>query len=232
MTFTTQQIKSAYKNLTGEVKDLIGSNETTEFISTNLVEAGLSGEQADMADSEILYAMYGLQSLDSAINNIAKINSKKPGELTDLTAKLQYKIFSKIKFDKPIEESSVEKSDDQVIITQDNKEEALEHLDKMVAENKQTQAQDLGQSSISNLPQMIHNSLPMIEPGEVVHDVPHVEIEAPEIKAPQTPTPPITPAPAPVVAPAPAPATKKVVPPAPSSNRYPEGFDPYREPIV
>ncbi len=64
-----------------------------------------------------------------------------------------------------------------------------------------------------NLPQMIHNSLPMIEPGEVVHDVPHVETKAPEVKVVQPATPP------PVTTPA-------------LSNRYPEGFDPYREPLV
>lgn len=75
-----------------------------------------------------------------------------------------------------------------------------------------------------NLPQAIHNSLPMVEEGEVVHDVPHVETKAPEVKAPQPPIPPPT-------TPTPVPEPKKPATPTPNTH-YEQGKDPYREPIV
>jgi hypothetical protein len=63
-------------------------------------------------------------------------------------------------------------------------------------------------------PAEVHASLPMVEPGETAHDVPHVEQKAPE------------PVPAPA---APAPSKPAFVPP---KSHYSAGQDPYREPLV
>ena len=67
MIYTREQKQSAYKRLPPEIQDLTMDNEVMDLIANTLVEAGLNEEQAALADSEILYAMYCLQSLDDAI---------------------------------------------------------------------------------------------------------------------------------------------------------------------
>ncbi len=62
-----------------------------------------------------------------------------------------------------------------------------------------------------NLPQVLSSNLPMIEEGEVAHEVPHIETPAPIV-------PPTTSAPKPEA-------------PAPKQH-YEGGKDPYREPLV
>lgn len=96
MKFTKEQKLKAYKNLSLDVQNFITYSETTELIETNLSDAGLNEDQAESADSEILYAMYGLQTLHEAIENIAKITNKKAGDLTKLESELQKNIFDKI----------------------------------------------------------------------------------------------------------------------------------------
>lgn len=94
-----------------------------------------------------------------------------------------------------------------------------------------------------------HDNLPMVEPGEVAHEVPHMEAK-PEVAAPPAPVqpasapaaPPASPAPEPVVPAPQAPAgpvktrphsdTRPEKPASPTPDyRYPGGADPYREPI-
>ena len=67
-----------------------------------------------------------------------------------------------------------------------------------------------------SVPEIIHSNLPMVEEGETVHDVPHVE-------QPPTSSPPPTSASAPV-------ATKPGAQ-TPPTVHYPSGQDPYREPL-
>lgn len=97
MIFTREQKKQAYERLSPEVQDLIMDNETTELIAKYLNEVSLYPEQIDPADSEIFYAMHGLQTLTQAINNIAIISNKSVESLTGLKSKLEDRIFSKIR---------------------------------------------------------------------------------------------------------------------------------------
>lgn len=183
---TKEQRKNAYSNLSDEAQFFIMSNETTDLISTALQESGFSEEQADQADSEILYAMYGLQSLDDAMKNIASLSQKPVESLAPLKSKLKENIFDK-----------------------------LEEIKKTSEPRKE--------SSSTNLP--------MVEAGEVAHEVPHVEMpnqeagiknqgvdqEASMEKAEAAPT---------------AQPTEPLKPEAkPPANHYPGGKDPYREPI-
>jgi hypothetical protein len=71
-----------------------------------------------------------------------------------------------------------------------------------------------------------HASLPMVEPGEVAHDVPHVEqpLNAPVSSAPAAP--PLSPPPEVTKA---EPSKPAFVPP---KSHYSSGQDPYREPLV
>src|SRR3989344_2518608 len=96
MVFTLSQKKTAYKKLSKDVQDFIMDSETTDLIEKYLVEVGLSAEQPDSADTEILNAMYGLQTFSEAMANIAKLSNKKVEELSKLRADLENNIFSKI----------------------------------------------------------------------------------------------------------------------------------------
>lgn len=190
MTFTLTQKKEAYQKLSPEVQDFVMSNETAEFITAALSEAGLSGKQADLADSEILYAMYGLQTLDTAMNKISKLSGKKIEELSEFKSKLQENIFSKYKELGVVQEIAPAK-EEPTVITQEAKTE------------------------------LSHTNLPMIEEGEVAHDVPHVEEKVVSSKQQ-------------VVREEPMQKAVQTTPPAqktPPSTHYPGGVDPYREPL-
>lgn len=95
MAFTREQKKEAYEKLSPEVQDFIMDNETTELISGYLKESNLTGEQIDLADTEILCALFGLQTLSEAINNIA-ISNGNPQSFSTLKTNLEENIFSKI----------------------------------------------------------------------------------------------------------------------------------------
>lgn len=96
MTFTLQQKKEAFEKLSDKDKGFIMDNDTTEKIGELLSTSGIDSGLVDFADSEILNAMYGLQTLDSAVDNIsiaANINSE---DLLLLKSKLNDYIFSNL----------------------------------------------------------------------------------------------------------------------------------------
>ena len=96
MNFTNIQLKQAYKKLSAEAQSFVMSNETTELIEKYLQDAKLSEEQENSADSEIWYALLGLQSLSEAIKNIAEANGKSVEDFGELERDLQYNIFDNI----------------------------------------------------------------------------------------------------------------------------------------
>ena len=177
MSYTKEQKQSAYKKLPPEIQDLVMSNETTEFITNALKEVGLSEEHQNLADSEILYTFFCLQSLDDTINNISKISGKNTNDLSKLKSTIQDNILDKYKID----------------------------TKEFIETNK---SNPIAPTSVPEIPPA---NLPMVEEGEVAHTVPHVEqpvttTNSPQIKPEQT----------------------KV--PLPD-YRYPNGKDPYREPL-
>jgi hypothetical protein len=96
MTFTREQQKEAYKKLPAEVQDFIMDNEISDLTDNLLREIELSEEQSIDADSEILYTMYGLQTLSDAINNIATLSGKNIEQLSELKLNLERNIFDNI----------------------------------------------------------------------------------------------------------------------------------------
>ncbi len=96
MTYTKEQIKNSYKKLSPEMQSFIMDPENSEFIENALKKSGLNDDQSNLADSEILYSMYGLQSFSDAMNNISKISNKNIIELSQLKDDLEENIFKKI----------------------------------------------------------------------------------------------------------------------------------------
>ena len=209
MNFTSQQTRSAYKKLPPDVQDLIMDNETTGLITNTLKEVGLSEEQANLTDSEILYALYCLQSLEEAMNNISQLSGKNVNDLSKLRSIVEDNILSKYKinigeFIKMNRSEIPEKEipDKSIIITQDNKEEALKNLDRMVDQQA------------ASIPEIAPNNLPAVEVGETVHDAkPMTEAEKAPVGQNQT-------------------WARKPWSAAPQTYKYPNGKDPYHEPLV
>jgi len=96
MKFTKEQKRVSYQKLSPEIQSFIGDPEIMDLITKILESSGLSGEQEDLADSEIHYTLCGLQDLSEAITSIAKILNKKPGDLAKLKTDLEKNVFSKI----------------------------------------------------------------------------------------------------------------------------------------
>lgn len=95
MSYSLEQRKKAYENLSDDLKELVMSNETSDFIELSFQESGLDEDQINLGESEVLYAMLGLQTLEMAIQNIAKSSGKAVADLSSLKEKLDDKIFSK-----------------------------------------------------------------------------------------------------------------------------------------
>jgi hypothetical protein len=145
MTFTLQQSRMAYKKLPPEVQDLIVGNETMDLIANALKEVVLNEEQANLADSQILYAMYCLQSLDDAIKNIAELSGKTVDDFSKLKSTLENDIFSKYKI----------------------------NIDDFIESNKSLEPQTSPEVTKTTVTQDLIEAKeihPMIEEGEVVHD--------------------------------------------------------------
>ncbi len=96
MTFTKEQKKLSYQRLSPEMQFFTTDQEISEIINNILQNEGLNEEQIDLADSEILYTMYGLQSLRDAIINIGKISGRSVENLTHLRNNLENQVFSKM----------------------------------------------------------------------------------------------------------------------------------------
>jgi hypothetical protein len=96
MKFTREQKKEAYQKLSPKIQDFVMDNETTELISSFFDEIGFSEEQSNDADLEILFTMYGMQTLSEAINSIANLSGKNAEQLAGLKVKLEDNIFKNI----------------------------------------------------------------------------------------------------------------------------------------
>lgn len=97
MRFTGEQIRAAYKKLHPDIQDLVGSMVIGDLIMQLLVGTGLSEEQANDADTEILHAMYGLQTVSDAIDEIAQLSNKSPDDLSRLKSVLEEFVFSRLR---------------------------------------------------------------------------------------------------------------------------------------
>ncbi|MFZ2523598.1 MAG: hypothetical protein WAW92_04405 [Minisyncoccia bacterium] len=96
MIFTKEQIREAYQKLDSSTVNFISDYEVIDEIDEILGQVGLSELVFDLANSQILYAVYNLQTLDEAISYIADISGKSADELTILHNNLQREIFDKI----------------------------------------------------------------------------------------------------------------------------------------
>ncbi len=170
MLYNREQRTAAYKKLPQEAQDFVMSSGTTNLISELLKKSNLSQESLDIADSEILYAMLGLQTLDTAISNIATTSKRSAEQLTALKSDLQIKIFSQIE---ELKKNSANASPTEP-----------EPTLKSIPEVKTVGATPLTPSVV------VENDLPMVLPNEKPHDsTPEVSVSSqkkPKVEQPLT----------------------------------------------
>jgi len=212
MKFTKEQQRAAYKKLPEDVRDFIFSNEVNDLLDEIKKEIGLTEEQSIVADAEILYALIGLQTPDSSIDEIAKALNKQKQELSKLSQKLQTNIFDKVKT-MGVDLGEFVSSNNQDLVLQNTKNETLV---------KAIDLESLPSTKTTEL-EVPPANLPMVEPEEIVHDTkleekksnnePKIVNIAPQLQV-QTPVP----------------LTTTTIPQTKTSSGY-NGKDPYREPI-
>ncbi len=208
MKFSKEQRKEAYQKLPEEIQDLIMSNETDELISNYLKQTGLDEDQSNEADSEIMYAMYGLQSLDDALGHITKLSGRSLDDLSNLKAQLQESIFSKYTEVKVAQQPSNTIHNDLPVIEEGEKVHTVPHdttLDTMPTpvKIKTNPAQPVPATPVSApivAPTTPEASLPKAPTNEKTRPHSDTPIKKNELKTPD--------------------------------YRYPGGTDPYREPLA
>ena len=165
----------------------------------------LSPEQAENFERETMFILYRFDDPKSYIDNLKRETKLDEEIIENMAGEVAEKIL------KPIGEMVNLSKENPIIITKETKGEALKELEvrRINAEN------------VSSTPNAIHNNLPIVEEGEKVHDAPSINSgQVPPLKVEEV-------KPSPQVK-APEPGFSAPVP----KYGYPEGIDPYREPLA
>ena len=157
-----------------------------------------------------------------SINGIALLNNLKVEQVEIIERETMFIIYG---FENPedyivnmVREAQIDES-----IATKIAETANERIFKVISQKIDALEKQQPSVSVTSTPEIHPENLPMVEKGEVVHEVPHVEHSA----VPPT-TPPVSTIPT-----TPPPPKAKPEPQAPLPDyRYPGGKDPYREPLV
>lgn len=248
-----QKVANAIEKSPQNIKDLLFSPQVGEVLRNLFEKNNLSEEQALKITDEIGYIILGLRERSSLKSTLLNLGIG-IGPVASMLQDVNKEIYSKIDMSQPKKENlpQMPKPDANgpIIITKDNKTDALKNLQKMSEEISRSQDKTSSNSQKNG-------NLPMIEPGEVAHEVPHIETK-PQIKEeivikPETVK--STPEPVKIETPKkieekmeaktepikpmteqpkeefPKKTEEKIAPKLPD-NRYPGGVDPYREPIA
>jgi hypothetical protein len=214
MAFTRTQQQEAYKKLPPEAQNFVLSSDTSELITQVFNNSGIGKVFSTEADSEMLYAMYGLQTLESAVENISKLSGKTASDLSKMLSEFKSKIFDKLNELKKVQPLS------QAVLA----EETL----KSIPEQK-PETQEIAPTVVveKDKPDAARPSINLIMP----------EPEEKLLEAPKPEASPVTLAPSQPVENKPANIVeeklREVAASAPQRVvAYPDGKDPYREPTI
>lgn len=241
MSFTKEQVRAAYKNLPEKIKGVVTSPDISELILLTMKQAGLSEENVVQAEGEIFSSMLRLQTMDSAIDNIAKVTNISVEKFSEAKKRITQEIYNAYKEAgikmEDAKETKQEILQDLLPSSGDTKEQIIKGL-----QTRRLNAQNdfitpttpeirppIPETQLANLP-MVEPALAqgsvMVKKGEVAHEVPHIEPTTnPSTTFEGDP-----------------PARQDLVDLAGSTSnqskvslpdyRYEEGKDPYREPLA
>ena len=209
-----EKVEKAIEASSQEIKDILFSEEVGKSLQNIADENNLNEETSLKLIDEVGYLILGLKERSLIKSLLAQIEVPKES-IPIMIQQISREIFSKldkIKIKKPTPQN---KTNEPIIITKENKVEAMKELDRRVAETPKEEAEP-------KLPEIKPDTHPMIEPrpsleatagkaGEKVHDVPHTEENKPESRSLEE--------------------IKKKLTEQPKVVHYTDGKDPYREPI-
>jgi hypothetical protein len=194
-------IKEQVVNAPEEIKNILRTRSWIVVTDGIAAKNNFSPEQRASFENEVLFILLGMELVKDLSFNIKTNVGLTEDHAKQLSTELYEKIYKNVEKLLPTETES------ESITKPESKEEAMRRLSDRMRGVMNGEAPK----------GVVHENLPMVEPGEVVHDVPHVET-APEPK-PEAP-PKIE-----VAEKAP------TAPDKPSTPSYSPGKDPYREPI-
>lgn len=223
--YSKELIQKIHRELPEELLDAIASEKTLEYIESIASKNQLSVEQMHKLSSVLTWKLMGLVNEGDFASKIETELGVSNDLATKITDDISKNILSEIPNEilKKQEEgvkkvSELNSKEEPVVITsQETKEEAMKRL-------MERQPKQEPQLTINN-EQLTKEIYPMIEEGEIVHDVPHAESTIDNkqtTKEPQKAT-----AQIPLNEP-----LKEEAPTQPSGPKYPDGKDPYREPLI
>jgi hypothetical protein len=200
-------VQEQFDSLPPEIKEALNQFPWQERVKNIAAREGLEEEKSARLETEVMLVLYGFLPAESFQENLkvkVGIDNLQAIRIEEAVAQ---EIFEEIEenYQKTLE---TVKNNEPIIITTENKEEALEELSRRGEINKQ--------NIVPSKPAGAHANLPMVEEGEVAHEVPHVEkvnnelgIKNNDINQEEKPK----------IAQVP-------------NYSYPAGKDPYKEPLV
>lgn len=212
------------QKLPPEVADAIGSIPWRERVGQIAAIHLLSEEETAALEVEVGIVVLGIEPSDQFPENVSE-NIGLSNEIVEkITEEIDEQIIKPIldlvdhpktaprttKKVLPVETSASEP----IVITHETKQEALQELGRREEVVKK-------KASVSATPEVAPHNLPMVEKGEAVHDVPHVEVK----ETPKSVFEPVKTVPLNEIKPEKPPQVG--IP----DYRYPGGKDPYREPM-
>lgn len=199
-------IAEQFKTLPISLQRAIDAVPWKNLVQTVGKGAALDAEQIATLERETMFIIYAFQEPDDYIENLARELGSSEEEAGAIADSVADKIFTPL-------------------------------IEKKEAFEKEAPKPEVEpEVSKTAVPEVPPANLPVIEPGEVAHQVPHVEVPLPPLAPPKSASAVSTPPPTPTLAEEPQPqVTKREEIPTPSASvpdyRYPGGTDPYREPL-
>jgi len=231
MLYSKETVRKIYRLLPQELMAVVATTQTSATNDQIALTFQLDQSQRLELGDEITMRLIGLTQSNNFSLNIA-CRLKISAEIADrIVLEVNNKIISKVPINilelqeksasKELDIEQNAKSEIPVIITKETKQAVMDQLAQRVQNARQGGAPAIMQVApavVQVVPQtmpqamlgVIHNSLPMVEVGETVHDVPLPQKAEPIFQ--------------------PAIAMVKVEQPKPN-QRYSGGVDPYREPL-
>lgn len=197
MNETDKLIDEQFNKLPAKLQTVIKAIPWKSMINEISLLKSMDLEKVAAIEQETMFVIYGFESPNDYIQNMMREAQIDEETATTIAEAVNEKIFKEIS-NRVSDEEKKER-----MMPQESKEDAMRRL-----------SQRMG--NVPKVPEIMPPNLPMIEKGETVHDVPHIE---PTAVAPEStklePT-------------NPKPDQSKPV----SAPHYPGGKDPYREPLV
>lgn len=131
-----------------------------EIGKTNTLDA----EQIVSLEQETMFIIYGFENPNDYVSNITKNIGISEEIAYTIAESVVAKIFDPILKKSEEKKAMAEEPEGPIVITKETKKEALEELSRRSMKS---------QNPLASVPEIAPSNLPMVEPGEVAHDVAH-----------------------------------------------------------